>query len=120
LDFQIMAFGFPAYVTRQIEISASQAQIAQAVPVVLDSLRWKGHQVSPTSFSASVGVGLLSWGENITIDFVSPNGIQVTSKCSWPLQCVDWGKNKRNTRTFLDQLSALLSQPQPGVDPGSN
>ena len=113
-----MAFGFPAYAMRQIEITASQAQIAQAVPVVLDSLRWKGHQISPTSFSASVGIGLLSWGENITIDFVSPNGIQVTSKCSWPLQCIDWGKNERNTRTFLNQLSSLLSQPQSGVNPG--
>jgi len=33
-----MAFGFPAYATRQIEISASQAPIAQAVPVVLAPL----------------------------------------------------------------------------------
>ena len=109
-----MAFGFPAYATRQIEINASQAQLAQAVPAVLDSLRWKGHQVSPTSFSASAGIGLFSWGENITIDIFSPNRIQVTSKCSWPLQCLDWGKNERNTRTFLNQLSSLLSQPQPG------
>ena len=109
-----MAFGFPAYATRQVVINAYQAQIAQAIPVALDSLRWKGYQVSPTSFTASVGTGLFSWGENITIAFISPNGIQVTSKCCFPLQCFDWGKNERNIRTFLDQLSSLLSQPQPG------
>tara|TARA_B100000470_G_C19658206_1_gene331896 strand:+ start:157 stop:486 length:330 start_codon:yes stop_codon:yes gene_type:complete len=109
-----MAFGFPAYATRQTQFNAYQAQIAQAIPVVLESLRWKGYQVSPTSFSASVGVGLFSWGETITIDFVSQNGIQVTSKCSFPLQCIDWGKNERNIHTFLNQLASLLSQSHPG------
>ena|GEM_PF-1733137 len=110
-----MAFGFPAHATRQVEINVSQAQIAQVVTGVIDSLRWKGHQVSPTSFSASAGVGLFSWGENITIDLITPNRIQVKSSCSFPLQCFDWGKNDRNTRTFLTQLSSALSLQHPVI-----
>lgn len=97
-----MAIGFPASATRQIVINAHQAQIAQAIPIVLDSLRWSGYQISPASFTASVGMSWLSWGERIRIDFISPNGIQVTSKCCFPLQCFDWGKNERNIRASFD------------------
>jgi len=110
----MLVLGFPAHATRYVEVNAHQTRIAQAIPVVLNGLHWGGHQTSPTTFTASIGIGPFSWGETLTIDFSFPNGIQVTSKCSFPLQCVDWGKNERNIRKFLDQLSSLLSQQQPG------
>ena len=102
-----------ASATQQIQVNADQGQLAQLIPAALQSLGWSCYQSSPTSFNSSVNLGWLSWGENITVDFSHPSWIQVTSKCAFPLQIVDWGKNQKNIDKFLAQLFAMLQPAGP-------
>jgi hypothetical protein len=99
-----------ASATQQVQVNADQGQLAQAIPAALQSLGWSCFQTSPTSFSSSVSMGWLSWGENITIDFSQPSWVHVTSTCAFPLQLFDWGKNNKNIGQFLDQLFSTLQQ----------
>ena len=62
---------------------------------------------------ARTGIGLRSWGENITIA-VSPDGrLSIKSSCRG-FQLVDYGKNKANVEKILAALGTLL-QPRPQV-----
>ena len=96
-----------ASATQQVHVNADQGQLAQLIPAALQSLGWSCYQSSPTSFNSSVSMGWLSWGENITIDFSHPSWIHVTSKCAFPLQLFDWGKNQKNIDRFLAQLFSM-------------
>ena len=102
-----------ASATQQIQENADQGQLAQLIPAALQSLGWSCYQSSPTSFNSSVRMGWLSWGENITVDFSYPSWIQVTSKCAFPLQIVDWGKNQKNFDKVLAQFFAMLQPAGP-------
>jgi hypothetical protein len=63
--------------------------------------------------AARAGIGLRSWGENITIA-VSPDGrVNIKSSCRG-FQMVDYGKNKANVEKIFSALAALL-QPRPQV-----
>lgn len=65
---------------------------------------------------AKVDWGLRSWGENIIIQVDQKGTVLVRSKCSFPTQIVDWGKNKDNVYSFFDHLSVLLNEaPSPPV-----
>jgi hypothetical protein len=93
-----------ASATRQVQVAIDQAQLGVAIPAALHALGWGFHQTSPTSYQASVKIGWLSWGENIMIDFSHPGWLQITSRCAFPLQLVDWGKNNKNIDNLLGQL----------------
>lgn len=55
---------------------------------------------------AKVLPGLLSWGEKITIQ-VEEGAITVKSECVYPLQLIDWGKNKKNVKRFFEKISEV-------------
>ena len=61
---------------------------------------------------ARAGIGLRSWGENITIA-VSPDGrVNIKSSCRG-FQMVDYGKNKANVEKIFSALASLLpARPQ--------
>jgi hypothetical protein len=48
-------------------------------------------------------------GERIEVQASQDGVVQVKSRCAWPLQLIDWGKNRTNTDAFLDGLSRLLA-----------
>jgi hypothetical protein len=50
-------------------------------------------------------MSLVSWGETLTVSLVAGQ-ITVRSVCSWPLQIIDWGKNRQNVERFLVPFSA--------------
>ena len=103
-----MAFGFPASVLQQISTQANQQTLAQMAPGVLGSLGWMNYQQGPFQFSASVSAGLMSYGETVDINLATPGMIYVSSKCSFPLQMFDWGKNARNIAMFIGRLNHQL------------
>ncbi len=49
----------------------------------------------PGLIRAKAGLSLWSWGEDIEIH-IGEGMARIRSSCSFPLQCVDWGKNRRN------------------------
>ena len=62
-------------------------------------------------------MSLLSWGEKVIITFLSDDSIAVTSKCAFPGQCLDWGKNKANIKKFIAELKNHKPRKSPGPPP---
>jgi hypothetical protein len=60
---------------------------------------------------ASASISALSWGEKVLISFLPDGSISLTSKCAYPLQCVDWGKNEANVRSFMTEIRNHVEQP---------
>jgi len=91
--------------TRHVQITLHGDQLQGYVVSSLNVLRWKWWQPRPLVFRASVKTSWSSWGEAILIDISHPGWMTVESKCAFPLQLIDWGKNKKNVSKFLDQLN---------------
>ena len=45
-----------------------------------------------------------SWTEKITIEIKKDGTVYAHSKCSYPLQVVAWGKNKKNVKAFFNNF----------------
>lgn len=92
-----MAFGFPAYHTERCQVPpAAMANACLAIRSAITSQGWRVRNETMQRIEASTGVNLWSWGETIIVDAMPDYSITITSKCSWPLQCFDWGKNQAN------------------------
>lgn len=104
-----MSFGFPAYCTgRYTSGSENVAALQSAAHAALKALRWKLRSEQSMEITASTGISLWSWGERVALRFSADGSVAVTSKCCWPTQCFDWGKNKTNVRKFLEQMERHL------------
>ena len=100
-----MAFGFPAYHTEHYSAGAGiSTDLRGAVRSALKEISWSIREEASGQIIASTNISLLSWGEKVLITFLPDNSISVTSKCSYPLQCVDWGKNKTNVERFMANI----------------
>ena len=112
-----MAFGFPAYHTENYSLSDSPSDLRAAVRSALNEVSWSIKKVSPDTIVASTSLSLLSWGEKVIITFLSDDSIAVTSKCAFPGQCLDWGKNKANIKKFIAELKNHKPRKSPGPPP---
>lgn len=60
---------------------------------------------------AKSGMGLRSFGENITIQVNKKSGsVHVFSKSALSTTMFDWGKNRDNVTKFFEHLSSLLNE----------
>ncbi|MEM7347293.1 MAG: hypothetical protein AAF485_23895 [Chloroflexota bacterium] len=100
-----MTFGFPAYFTDQIEHHKDRETAIESVKTALSTLSWPIEEELSTQIKAKTSVNMSSWGEQIVIDYSDNSLLRVTSKCALPTQCFDWGKNKRNVRSFLEEFA---------------
>ena len=99
-----MAFGFPAYHTENYTLNDGTSNLRASVKSALKAVSWSIRKESPDTIVASTSLSLLSWGERVIITFLSDESITVTSKCTWPIQCFDWGKNKANIKKIIAEL----------------
>ena len=100
-----MAFGFPAYHTEHYSAGAGiSTDLRGAVKSALTEISWSIREEASDQIIASTDISLMSWGEKVLINFLPDNSIFVISKCSYPLQCVDWGKNKINVEKFMAKI----------------
>ncbi len=94
---------------QQITVPAPPDQVAQRVCQVLAALpKASGVALHPPYVTASTGLGMWSWGEKILVQLSEvPGGsaVRVRSECAFPLQLVDYGKNRRNVQHVLDGLA---------------
>ena len=65
-------------------------------------------QEEPGRVVLKVRVNWLSWGERVTVQ-AEPRSIRIVSECSFPLQVIDWGKNRENVEIVR---SAILRAAQ--------
>lgn len=104
-----MSFGFPAYCTERYTPGSESVTVLQsAAHAAIKSLGWKLRSEQGEQITATTSISLWSWGERVELRFSADGSLAVTSKCSLPTQCLDWGKNKTNVRKFLEQLERHL------------
>lgn len=85
---------------------------AQAQHVLAALPKGRNVWVSPPVIGADTGIGALSWGEKLQVHLAQVQGgtaARITSECAFPLQLVDYGKNRKN----VEQIVAGLQVPQP-------
>ncbi len=111
-----MAFGFPAYFIETVFIPIQQHEFGQIVREVLGNLECKFTEVSPEEFHSRFGINALSWGENIKIKFLADRNISVESRCVYPLQLIDWGKNKGNVQLLIAKLNFAAKRSREFAD----
>jgi signal peptidase I len=69
------------------------------------SIKWSNDR---RQVSARMSASFWSWGERLTVDTDESGEVRVSSVCEFPLQVIDWEKNARNCRKFLQALSGHL------------
>jgi len=80
------------------------ADLRTVVRSALKAMSWSIREEVSGQIIASTSFNLRSWGEKVLISFLPGNSISVTSKCSLPTQCLDWGKNKANVEKFMAEI----------------
>jgi len=100
-----MELRFPAYHTEKYSPQSSKpAELHVAVQIALKALSWPISEEDHNRIIVALKMNVWSWGETILISFLPDNSISVTSRCAFPLQCIDWGKNKVNVERFMEEF----------------
>jgi hypothetical protein len=99
-----MTFGFPAQFSDNRSFSHSQVELSAMVKSALDNLGWQYKVLSEDEFRVDVAMSPLSWGEKLKIMILPGGMLQIESKCAYPLQCFDWGKNKKNVEKLFAEI----------------
>src|SRR5262245_29744184 len=76
----VMAFGFPASYTEELDLGPEN-DLRGWAQQALESLGWSIRNESPRKITASTGMTWSSYGERIVIQFHPDGGMSVTSKC---------------------------------------
>jgi hypothetical protein len=90
-----MSFGFPAYYRVKRSLINSRHATKDAVIYSLGVLGWEYTEAN------GIFVVKVSRAERMIISVDEPNTITIESKCKVPMQCFDWGQNKKNVEQFL-------------------
>jgi len=100
-----MAFGFsPKYIeTFQVHDLTNTQLLALAIGVV-EKLEWNIGAQDKTKFLAYTKFSMSSWSEEIRIE-IEDKTIKIKSECTGS-QILDWGKNKKNVKLFIDTFNA--------------
>lgn len=78
-----------------------------AVEQTLGELGWKYEEPEEGLLRASVTVSLSSFGETFSIRTRQRGIVEIESRCKWPSQVIDWGKNRANIREFLERFHPI-------------
>ena len=116
LSLANMAFGFPASHTEEFPLDHATAELRAVVRNSFATLNWKLKEEADGSITATTRPSMRSWGEQVTVDIVSPNSLSVTSKCRMPMQVFDSGKNAANVYKFIWEVKSQID-PQKGSVP---
>lgn len=106
-----MTFGFPAYFGESRTFYGQPDQLSAAVKFAFDKLGWQYMLLSNDEFQANIPINASSWGEKLTVKILPGGVLRAESKCVYPMQCFDWGKNKENVGLFFTQVE-LTQQNQ--------
>ncbi|QIX27937.1 hypothetical protein ncot_16085 [Nocardioides sp. JQ2195] len=103
---------------QQLTIPLPPEQVSAQVQRVLMALPKAGNVfVNPPRITADLSMGAFSWGEKLLVHLTQvPGGTQavVRSECSFPLQLVDYGKNRKNVEKIV---AGLQLPPGPAGPP---
>ncbi len=107
-----MAIGFPASHKDQYTAPLPVADLHAYALHAVHELGWKIDKVQPGSIIARTALNFLTYGETIQITLAAPDRLEIHSKCTFPLQYFDWGKNRQNAINFLNTIEKVVYQSQ--------
>ncbi len=103
-----MAIGFPASSKWSHNFGVDQLIMRQLVRSALTAMNWLYSTPEAQTTIAKVPANMLTWGETVTVTVEDDGTILATSTCAWPLQVVDWGKNRTNLNELHKNLIAAI------------
>lgn len=109
-----MAFGLTPKHTEEIYLTdLSPEQFLALAIETANQLKWQINYVSETGIIAHTNKGLFSWNADIKILMQYGNTIFITSESAGN-EMVDWGKNKKTVKQFLDtfEIAKLSFTPE--------
>jgi len=88
----------------------TQEVLTKAIPY---ALRRSGAvrvcETSTGTFTGRVPINWCSWGENLEIQVEGNATVRAQSRCSFPTQIIDWGKNRRNLDRFFEWVNDYIA-----------
>jgi len=102
-----MGFGFPAHFAESRIFNLRHDTLVDSVKSTLEGLGWRYELLSANELKAKVPITPWSWGEKLTVEISSNCEMIVESRCAYPLQWFDWGKNRNNVKTFYTRLARV-------------
>ena len=107
-----MSFGFPAYHIENIQYKKefSNEEIIDFIKITFQTSSFILENNKDRIVYAKTQISGASWGEKIIIKINRDNSLNIKSKCSFPMQCFDWGKNKDNVNGFIAAFSNVIKK----------
>jgi hypothetical protein len=104
-------FGFPPSATAKARFPEHAPEdIIRVAERILYDLGWHINAVDEDRISVRTGTGIWFFGDEMTVD-VSPRGnVTIHSRCIWPTQIIDFGRNDQNVERFLERLEYKLER----------
>jgi hypothetical protein len=104
-------FGLPPSATAEARFpDHERADIIRIAERILDDLGWHINFVDEDRISARTGSGIWIFGDAMTVDVSRRGTVTVHSRCIWPTQIIDFGRNDANVERFLDRLERRLDK----------
>ena len=85
---------------------SSQNELMQSAKIALEKCNFKVKSINENEgqITAKTKLSWWSWTENNNLKIEEDGTVSMKSKSSFPLQIFDWGKNKRNVKSFFNEL----------------
>jgi hypothetical protein len=104
-------FGFPPTATAKVRFPEHAPEdIIRLAERILDDLGWHINSVEEDRISVRTGSGIWIFGDQMTVDVSQRGTVTVHSRCIWPTQIIDFGRNDQNVERFLERLERRLEQ----------
>ncbi|MFT4661774.1 MAG: rhomboid protease GluP [Patiriisocius sp.] len=107
-----MALGFTPKHREDLNLEELSTKHALILAIeTVKKLNWNIGPLSENGFVAYTKFSMSSWSEEVRIK-IEEGIINITSQCAGN-QLIDWGKNKRNTDSFILAFNALRAENNP-------
>lgn len=104
-----MAIGFPAKYKEIFQPDKKDTQATfGAAKKAISALGWSLGAETPNQLRGATEISLVSWGEKIIIDANPDGSLTLLSKCAFPLQMIDYGRNRRNVQQLIAEIKKQL------------
>jgi hypothetical protein len=112
-----MAIGFPASSSWSRTFNVDATLLRQLVRRAIERLEWSFESTGTGTFIARIPANMNSWGEIVTVTVDDAGTVDAESRCAWPAQIFDWGKNRSNLNEFHAALLRAIRNSE--LDPAS-